>query len=141
MKLPNPYPQSPLEITAAESFERGICRFGNHAVCIYEKRAEKCTPPVEAQVERARAWLALGQWPDGAGSYGLKHRVEELDDRPDYYVSNGALLLAAARMGLGLVWSFPYLNLASPNARIRKFGKVPQAKRGPKCKSMIDGTR
>jgi DNA-binding transcriptional LysR family regulator len=128
------------ENLARAEHEHGICFYGNHALCIHRRQygltgaQDRCPPPKHAHVERCTEWLARGEWKDGSGSYGLKHQVEESTPEP-LYVSNGALCLAAARMGLGVAWTFPDLYQPSPNARIYKMGHVPAAKRGAKKKS------
>ncbi len=138
---------NPNEIAACAEHEHGICAYGNHALCIHQRsretqcaaaglpppfpRGRETCPPVNPeQVERAIAFLRRGAWRDGSGSYGLKHACEEQSE--ERYVSNGALCLAAVRLGLGLAWTFPDLHQPSPNARVYKLGRVPAAVRGRK---------
>ncbi len=145
-------PREPIqdELDARELYEHGICFYGNHAFCInyarmsaaYVARGEpplhprNCVPVLEKHIPACIEYLARGEWKDGTGSYSLKHRVEEereaRADPTGHYVSNGALMLAAARMGLAVDMSYPFLEPRSPNARIWKVGKVPAAKRGAK---------
>ncbi len=124
------------ELAAREEHEHGVCFYGNHAICMYARAGftnalwtarDACPPVNELHVEKATRYLELGQWKDGTGSYSLKHRAEEMDDT---YVSNGALIMAAFRLGLGVAMSFPHFEIRSPNARILKLGKVPSAHRG-----------
>src|SRR5215469_4734871 len=65
------------------------------------------SPPQEDQVETALAYLALLKPTKVAalGSYGLKHRAEEWgrDNGHCSYVTNGALIEAAIRLGLRVV--------------------------------------
>lgn len=131
------------ELAARAEHEHGICFYGNHALCIAARvpgnrtmwtNRPECPPPVDRHVAIAHDYLVAGQWADGTGSYSLKHRAEEAVNG---YVSNGALLLAAARLGLGILWSHPNFQYRSPNARIYKLGKVPAAARGRK-KKVVD---
>lgn len=140
------------EIRARTEHEHGVCAYGNHALCIHQRDQEharaaaglpppyprgrelgQCPPVLESQIDRCVAFLERGEWVDGRGSYGLKHAVEEADPE-GRYVSNGALCVAAIRLGLGVAWTFPDLHQPSPNARVFKLGRVPQAKRGAKAK-------
>jgi hypothetical protein len=148
-------PRPPIqdELDAREIYEHGICIWGNHAFCLGQDRISAaevarglpprtprdCRPVIEAHVGPCIEYLSKGEWKDGTGSYVLKHRVEDMREAENpvgpRYTSNGALMLAAARMGLAVDMSYPFLEPRSPNARIWKVGKVPAAKRGAKPKA------